>query len=158
VVESAEAQTDINIEEGVNQEWRESFAAEVEAERSPEDGYYEINGTTVTLYSHWERRGKAYDAPYGARVQVYELKDSYDLVRTSSKLYIETARPNYNENSGMKYLFKAPKTEKEKASLKTYVSAVERNYKGEFVYGDEAKKLIKEVEDAMIRKMKAIWN
>jgi hypothetical protein len=128
------------------------------SEKSVEDGYYEINGTTVTLYSHWERRGKAYDAPYGARIQIYKLKDNYDLVRTSSKLYIETARPNYNENSGMKYLFNAPKTDEEKASLKAYVSAVERNYKGEFVYGDEAKKLIKEVEDAMTRKMKAIWN
>jgi len=128
------------------------------SEKSVEDGYYEINGTTVTLYSHWERRGKAYDAPSGARIQIYKLKDNYDLVRTSSKLYIETARPNYNENSGMKYLFNAPKTDEEKASLKAYVSAVERNYKGEFVYGDEAKKLIKEVEGAMTRKMKAIWN
>ena len=128
------------------------------SDKSVEDGYYEINGTKVTLYSHWERRGKAYDAPYGARVQVYELKDNYDLVRTSSKLYIETQRPNYNENSGMKYLFNAPKTEAEKADLKSYVSAVERNYKGTFVYGDEAKKLIKKVENAMTRKMKAIWN
>ncbi len=126
--------------------------------KSVEDGYYEINGTTVTLYSHWERRGKAYDAPYGARVQVYELKGNYDLVRTSSKLYIETQRPNYNEDSGIKYLFNAPKTKEEKASLKVYVSAVERNYKGTFVYGNEAKELIKEVEDAMTRKMKAIWN
>ena len=128
------------------------------SDKSMEDGYYEINGTKVTLYSHWDRRGKAYDAPYGARVQVYQLKDNYDLVRTSSKLYIETQRPNYNENSGMKYLFKTPETEAEKESLKAYVSAVERNYKGTFVYGNEAKKLIKEVEDAMTRKMKAIWN
>jgi len=128
------------------------------SDKSVEDGYYEINGTTLTLYSHWDRRGKAYDAPYGVRVQVYKLKDNYDLVRTSSRLYIETARPNYNENSGMKYLFKAPQTKEEKASLKAYVNAVERNYKGTFVYGDEAKKLIKEVEEAMTRKMKSIWN
>lgn len=128
------------------------------SDKSLEDGFYEINGTTVTLYSYWNRKGKAYNAPYGARVQVYELKNNYNLVRTSSKLYIETARPNYNENSGMQYLFKAPKTKEEKASLKAYVSAVERKYKGTFVYGEEAKALIKEVEDAMIRKMKAIWN
>ena len=128
------------------------------SDKSVEDGYYEINGTTLTLYSHWDRRGKAYDAPYGARIQVYELNDNYDLVRTSSKLYIETQRRNYNENSGMKYLFSTPKTEAEKTSLKAYVNAVERNYKGTFVYADEAKKLIKEVEDAMTRKMKAIWN
>ncbi len=126
--------------------------------KSVEDGYYEINGTTVTLYSHWDRRGKAYDAPYGARVQVYELKDNYDLVRTSSKLYIETQRPNYNENSGMKYLFTTAKTDEEKKALKSYVNSVERNFKGSFVFGEEAKSLMKDVEDAMTRKMKGIWN
>ena len=128
------------------------------SDKSMEDGYYEINGTKVTLYSHWDRKGKAYDAPYGVRVQVYELKDNYDLVRISSKLYIETQRRNYSKDSGMKYLFKAPQTQEEKASLQAYVRAVEHNYDGTFVYGDEAKKLIKEVEDAMIRKMRAIWN
>ena len=126
--------------------------------KSVEDGYYEINGTTVTLYSHWDRRGKAYDAPYGARIQVYKLKDNYDLVRTSSRLYIETQRAGYSENSGMKYLFKSPDTETEKSSLKTYINSVEHNYNGTFVYGDEAKKLIAEVESAMARKMKAMWN
>jgi len=128
------------------------------SDKSLEDGYYEINGTTVTLYSHWSRRGKAYDAPYGARVQVYKIDDNFDLTRVSSKLYIETARPNYNENSGMKYLFNTPKNEEEKAALQAYVNRVERTYKGTFVFGDEAKKLIKDVEDAMTRKMKAIWN
>ena len=127
------------------------------SDKSLEDGYYEINGTTVTLYSHWSRRGKAYDAPYGARVQVYKIDDNFDLTRVSSKLYIETARPNYNENSGMKYLFNTAKNEEEKAALQAYVNRVERTYKGTFVFGDEAKKLIKEVEDAMTRKMKAIW-
>jgi len=128
------------------------------SDKSMEDGYYEINGTTVTLYSHWDRKGKAYDVPYGVRVQVYELKDNYDLVRTSSKLYIETTRPKYNENSGMKYLFKSPTTEAEKASLKAYAQRVEHTYHGTFVYGDEAKKLIEEVEAAMTRKMRALWN
>jgi hypothetical protein len=128
------------------------------ADKSIEDGYYEINGTTLTLYSYWNRRGKAYNAPYGARIQVYRLKDNYDLVRISSKLYIETQRVNYNEDSGIKYLFKTPQTKEEKASLHTYIKAVEHNYKGTFVYGNEAKKLVKEVEDAMMRKMKATWH
>ena len=128
------------------------------ADKSLEDGYYEINGTTVTLYSYWSRRGKAYNAPYGARVQVYKVDDNFNLTRVSSKLYIETARPNYNENSGMKYLFNRPKNKEEKAALQAYVNRVEHAYKGRFVFGDEAKNLIKEVEDAMIRKMKAIWN
>jgi len=128
------------------------------SDKSIEDGYYEINGTTLTLYSHWQRSGKAYDAPYGARIQVYKLKNNYALVRTSSKLYIETQKAHYNEDSGMKYLFKAPQTKEEKANLKAYISRVEHDYNGTFVYADEAQKLITEVEDAMRRKMKSIWN
>ena len=128
------------------------------SDKSIEDGHYEINGTTITLYSHWDRRGKAYDAPYGARIQVYEMLPNHEVVRKSSKLYIETARKNYNKNSGMKYLFKEAQTEEEKKALKSYISSVERDYKGTFIYGNEAKKLIKEVEDAMTRKMRAIWN
>ena len=127
------------------------------SDKSVEDGYYDINGTTITLYSHWDRRGKAYDAPYGARIQVYEMLPNHEVVRTSSKLYIETARKNYNENSGMKHLFKEAQNEEEKKALKSYVSSVERNFKGSFVFGSEAKSLMKDVEDAMTRKMKGIW-
>lgn len=125
--------------------------------KSVEDGYYEVNDTAITLYSHWERRGKAYDAPSGARIQVYSIDENFNLTKTSSKLYIETERQNYNETSGMQYLFKKPQNEKEEKAFKAYVNAVERNFKGTFVFGDEGKKLIEEVEDAMGRKMKAIW-
>ena len=128
------------------------------SDKSIEDGYYEINGTTITLYSQWDRRGKAYDAPYGVRIQVYTLDNQYNFVKTSSKLYIETQRANYTENSGMKYLFKTPGNHEEKAQLQTYVSRVERKYGGVFSFGAKAKNLIKEVETAMTRKMKAIWN
>ena len=125
--------------------------------KSVEDGYYEVNDTSITLYSHWDRRGKAYDAPYGARIQVYTIDENFNLTKTSSKLYVETERQNYNETSGMQYLFKKPQNEEEKKALKAYVSSVERNYKGSFVFGEEAKKLMAEVEDAMGRKMKSIW-
>ena len=126
--------------------------------KSVEDGYYEVTDTGITLYSHWDRRGKAYDAPYGARVQVYTLNNNYDLERTSSRLYIETERQNYNETSGMQYLFQKPQNEEEEEALKAYIRSVEHNFKGLFVFGDEAKKLIAGVEDAMGRKMKSIWN
>jgi len=125
--------------------------------KSVEDGYYEVNDTGITLYSHWDRRGKAYDAPYGARIQVYTVDEHFNLTKTSSKLYIETERQNYNETSGMQYLFHEPQNEEEKKALKSYVSSVERNFKGSFVFGNEAKKLMAEVEDAMGRKMKSIW-
>ena len=127
------------------------------SDKSLEDGYYEINGTSIILYSHWDRRGKAYDAPYGVRIQVYTLDEHYNFVKTSSTLYIETQRANYNENSGMKYLFKATTNEKEKAKLDAYIAAVEHTYKGKFVQGNEAKELIKEVQNAMTRKMKSMW-
>ena len=128
------------------------------SDKSLEDGYYEINGTTITLYTHWDRRGKAYDALYGVRRQIYTLDNQYNFVKTSSKLYIETQRENYNENSGMKYLFKSPSTDEQKAQLKAYVTRVERKYDGTFIFGIEAKKLIKEVQAAMTRKMKSLWN
>ena len=122
------------------------------ADKAVEDGYYEINGTTVTLYSFWNRRGKAYDAPYGARKQVYTLNSRYDLEQNSSKIYIETQRENYDEESGMKYLFSTPKNDAEKKKLKMYVGAVERKFKGTFVYGEEAKNLIEETKAAMTTK------
>jgi len=128
------------------------------SDKSLEDGYYEINDTTITLYTHWDRRGKAYDAPYGVRIEVYTLDKQYNFVKTSSTLYIETQRANYNKNSGMKYLFNSPSSDEEKVQLEAYVSRVERQYGGKFVFADEAKNLIKDVEDAMTRKMKKIWN
>jgi len=127
------------------------------SDQSMEDGSYDINGTEITLYTFWNRKGKAYDAPYGARIQVYEMLSNHNVVRKSSRLYIETQRQNYDKSSSMKYLFKKPQNETEETALKAYINSVERNYKGTFVQGDEAKKLIKEVEEAMIRKMKGVW-
>ena len=127
------------------------------SDKSMEDGSYEINDTTITLYSFWDRRGKAYDAPYGARIQVYTLNENYDLVRKSSKLYIETERQNYNETSGMKYLFKKPQNDKEKNALTMYINSVENHFDGKFVFDDEGKKVLKDAEDAISQKIKAIW-
>ena len=127
------------------------------SDKSLEDGYYEINGTTITLYSAWNRRGKAYDSPYGVRIQVYTLDEKHNLTRKSSQLYIETQRKNYDKDSGMKYLFIAPKTKTEKLKLKAYITYVERNYKGSFVFNGEAENIIKKVEEALIKKVKKRW-
>ena len=127
------------------------------ADKSMQTGSYEINGTDITLYSYWERKGKAYDSPYGARIQRYEMLPDHTVVLKSSKVYIETARRNYDKESGMKYLFTPPQTNSETESLQAYVKSVEREYKGVFVYGDEAKKLIEEVQEALRRRMRAKW-
>lgn len=127
------------------------------ADKSMQTGSYEINGTYITLYSFWDRKGKAYDSPYGARIQRYEMLPNHTVVLKSSKVYIETTRRSYDEESGMKYLFTPPKNDSEKEAFQAYVKSVEREYKGVFVYDSEAKKLIEEVHEAFRRKMKAEW-
>ncbi|MFC2057625.1 hypothetical protein ACFLR6_01665 [Campylobacterota bacterium] len=127
------------------------------ADKSMQTGTYEINGTDITLYSFWDRKGKAYDSPYGARIQRYEMLPDHTVVLNSSKVYIETARKSYDTESGMKYLFTPPNTKSEIEALQAYVRSVEREYKGTFVYDNEAKKLMEEVHEAFRRKMKAEW-
>jgi len=127
------------------------------ADKSMQEGSYEINGTDITLYSFWDRKGKAYDSPYGARIQRYEMLPDHTVILKSSKVYIETARKNYNKESGMKYLFTPPKTNIQKEALQAYVKSVERAYKGVFVYNNEAERLIEEVQEAFSRKLKAKW-
>ena len=80
------------------------------SDKSMQTGSHEINGTGITLYSFWDRKGKAYDSPYGARIQRYEMLPDHTVVLKSSKVYIETARRNYDKESGMQYLFTSPKT------------------------------------------------
>lgn len=127
------------------------------ADKSMQKGSYEINGTTITLYSSWDRKGKAYDSPYGARIQRYEMLPNHAVILRSSKVYIESSRKSYNPESGMKYLFDIPKTKTEREALQSYVKSIEREYKGTFVYGDEAQELIKDVQEALRRQMKSKW-
>ena len=127
------------------------------ADKSIQTGTYEINGTTITLYSFWDRKGKAYDSPYGARIQHYEMLPDHTVVLRSSRVYIETARRSYDVESGMKYLFDSPETSREKEALKAYIKSVEKEYKGVFIYDDEAKVLMDEVHNAFRRNMKAKW-
>lgn len=127
------------------------------SDKGIQEGAYEINGTDITLYSFWDRKGRAYDAPYGARVMHYKMLDDHSVVKKSSYIYIESERKNYNDESGMKYLFKRPKNDTQKKELESYIEDVERQYKGTFVYGNEAKDLIAEVKKALKRKMQRVW-
>lgn len=127
------------------------------ADKSTQEGAYEINGTTITLYSFWDRKGKVYDSPYGARIQQYKVLPDHSVVLGSSKIYMETARKSYDKQSGMRFLFTPPKTASEKEALQAYVKSVEKQYKGVFVFGEEAKMLIDEVHEAFRRKMKSAW-
>jgi len=127
------------------------------SDKSIQTGSYEINGTGITLYSFWDRKGKAYDSPYGARIQRYEMLPDHTVVLKSSKVYIETTRKSYDKESAMKYLFASPKTNIQKEALQAYVRSVEKEYKGVFIYDNEAKSLIEEVHEVFRRKMKSKW-
>ena len=125
--------------------------------RSLEDGAYEIEGDKIKLYSFFHRQGDAYSEPYGAKIVEYEVLNSGELKKISSKVYIETAQRGYENNRGMKYLFQAPKTEQEKRELLDYVKQVEEEYLSTFLLGEEGKFLIKEVKEALKRKVKRNW-
>lgn len=124
---------------------------------SIQKGTYDINDTHITLYSQWLRKGKAYDAPVGARIQVFEVQPDHSVKRISSKLYIETEREKYNQASGMQYLFKKPNTIKEKEKFDLYISNVERKYHGTFVFDKEAKQLQEKVKKRLIQNAKNRW-
>lgn len=128
------------------------------AEKAMTEGNYEISDDgNITFYTMWTRQGKAYLAPYGARVQTYKVLDTGKLELIEGKIYIEETKKRHDNDSGMEYLFTAPKTQEEKEQLEHYVKAVEEKYKATFVFEDEGKRVISEVKKALKRKMKAIW-
>jgi len=126
-------------------------------DKTIQEGAYEINGTDITLYSFWDRRGRMYEAPYGARVSHYQVLDDHSVVKKSSYIYVESERKNHTKESPMKYLFTPPVTEDEKEALKGYIKEMEEKYKGKFVFEDEAKKLIDSVKEAIRKKIKKRW-
>jgi len=121
--------------------------------RSVEEGSMEINGNIITLYTFWDRQGRIYDVPYGARIKRYEVQKDGTL----GKLYIETAKKSFDPESGMRFLWETPKTDEDKAAFNDYIKNAERQYKGVFVFGEDAKALIKEVKAALDRKMAKRW-
>jgi hypothetical protein len=85
------------------------------------------------------------------------MLENHTIARKSSSIYIESARKNHNDESGMKYLFTPAQTDQEKEELQAYVKDIEQKYKGTFVFENEAKDLIAEVKKALKRKMKSTW-
>jgi len=125
--------------------------------KSVEDGAYEIDGNTITFYSFFDRRGRVYDVPYGARIMRYEVQKDGMLKKTESRLYIETSRKSFDKESAIQFLWKPAETEEEKKAFEGYIESVERQYKGTFVFVDEANALMDEVQKALERKMSKRW-
>jgi len=126
-------------------------------DKSIEKGTYEINGTTLSFYTLWKRQGSVDDAPFGGRIQRYEVLENGEFNLLSSFLYVETHTEESDNNSGMKFLFEETEIEEDKKLLKKYVSSVEKNFHGTFLFFKEADMLMKKVNKAMSRNMKARW-
>jgi len=127
------------------------------AAKSTQDGAYDVNGTTLTLYSHWDRRGRAYDVPKGDRIQHYHIDSNGSVNFIDGMLYMETEAKNYDKQSPIQYLYHSPKSSEEEQKLQSYIQNVEHVFKGSFVRGIEATKLHRDVENAIMKKSKTRW-
>ena len=126
-------------------------------DKSIENGTYEVNGTTLSFYTLWKRQGSVDDAPFGGRIQRYEVLENGKFNLLSSSLYVETHTQDSDTNSGMRFLFEKTKTKEDEKALKEYVAFVEKNFHGKFVFEDKSDALMKEVHKALKRRMKARW-
>ena len=127
------------------------------SDKKIQKGTYDLNSTHVTLYNFWDRIGDTYSAPYGARIQHYKILDNNTLDLLYAKIYIESEAKNYALESGMQYLFDAPKTDTEQALFEEYITDMERQYKGAFVFADNATKLMIDVRHALNKKSQSRW-
>lgn len=125
--------------------------------KSLEDGSYEINGSAITFYTQWSRRGNAHEAPVGARIQHFEVLSDGEIQQHYSELYIETARKTHADE-GLKYLFTKPNSDDAREKLEEYFNRVEQKYKATFVLGKERDNLIKRVKEALKKKQKVQWD
>ncbi|MCF6207078.1 MAG: hypothetical protein L3J47_09340 [Sulfurovum sp.] len=125
--------------------------------RSVEEGSYEVNGTTLTLYTKWDRQGRIYDVPYGFRVMRYHVDENGTVARIESRIYVETSKKGFDAQSDIRFLFTQPKNQTEKEALQRYIKRAQQRFKGTFVLGNDAKTLEKEVNGAMMRKMQKRW-
>ena len=112
-------------------------------------GTYETGSSALTFYSYWARAGDAPVSPYGVRKQVYRVDKAGNLYLQKGELYIETSRPGWWENRGIKYLFEAPQNDSERTALAQYISEAEKNYGGRFVLGKAKDRLFTEVRSKL---------
>ncbi len=127
-------------------------------------GDYDISDSTLVLYHFWTKNGDAPVSPYGARIQVYGIDASENLVLKDSRLYIETMSDSYilqsmgkediGYHKGCLYLHHSPENATEEHDLDAYLSGVEEEYNGKFVFGEEADMLLDKVRKRLAPALK----
>lgn len=126
---------------------------------SLELGNYIISENEITLYSFWCRAGDAPVSPFGARLQTYTIDKKGNVLLINSSIYLEAGRAEWIK--GLSFLFEKPKNLEETKQLKTYISAIETEYKAKFVFGKKAVALIEKVKSVLskqIKKETSNWN
>ena len=118
---------------------------------SLELGNYTVTNSTITFYSFWCTTGDAPVSPYGARIQVYKVDKNGKVKLNSSQVYIESGRRGWIP--GLEFLYKKPRTKKEKKVFKNYINKIESSYNAKFVFGKISEKLIKKVKLQLHKKI-----
>jgi len=126
--------------------------------RSTQEGNFKIKDDTIIIYSHWKRKGRAYDSPIGDRIQIFKIDTNGKIKEKSGRVYIEKHTKIKDNSDGMNYLFTPPKTAKEKALFAEYKKSVERIFEASFVVGKEAEELSNEVYWGLQKKEKSTWH
>jgi hypothetical protein len=104
-------------------------------------GAYEVVDGELILYTLWDKSGTLTDVPHGARIQHYKAGKEGGLTLLSSHIYIELADAL---------------NEKDQKKLTRYIKRMEKLFEGDFVLGQEGKKLLRKVEEAL-RKKQPRW-
>ena len=125
--------------------------------KSTQESAYKINGSMLTLYTHWDRSGRAYDAPKGDRIQHYHMDNNGTVHFVDGQLCIEDKAKNYDKQSAIQYLYHTPKSPEEDKALTHYIKRIEKIFKGRFLSGDDAKALQLKVEKMLEEKKRTRW-
>jgi hypothetical protein len=126
--------------------------------KAVEEGAYEVHDDKLYLYTSWYKTGMKKLAPSGSRIMIYEFDKNGAFRLVSSKLYIESESRDVGYDKGLKYLFQKPITKEQKRELQEYITRMQKRYKGSFVFGNKAKRVTQEVNEAMMRKAETRWN
>lgn len=131
--------------------------------RSVMVGDYDATDSTFVLYHFWAKAGDAPVSPYGARIQTYGLEKE-GLILKESRIYLETMsdyyvnqyrdKENLDYHVGVVFLHAVPESADERQELNAYVRGVEREYGAEFVWGEEADRLLVTVRERLAAELR----
>ena len=116
-------------------------------EKTYEKSSYKIQDSKLIYYSKWH--GFSMD---GYRKMVYSFEKN-----ASHAVQIENTLTLDDHSDASTLLHKKKKNEKESAQLEAYIKTIQSRYHAEFLLGDKAEILAREVEKALAQNMQKTW-